>query len=158
MTIEFINDGFKKISWRERIIRSFGKDPLLCPKCREEMLLWRIWHPKYGTIFELARDGPFENAQEDNEKIIAKDKGDIAPHQQKKEKITRMAQKQHNPGLDCLKYQTRQLVYTTDIMTRKQLRSPLEDKRDSLTIFNNKTRRTHTPSTMGIHTTLSTGT
>ena len=66
MTIEFINDGFKKISWRERIIRSFGKDPLLCKKCREEMLLWRIWHPKYGTIFELSRDGPFENAQTDN--------------------------------------------------------------------------------------------
>jgi len=77
MTIEFINDGYKKISWRERIIRSFGKDPLLCPKCREEMLLWRIWHPKYGTIFELSRDGPFENAQTDNANKVVKERQDI---------------------------------------------------------------------------------
>jgi hypothetical protein len=24
------------------------------------MLLWRIWHPKYGEIFDLSKDGPFE--------------------------------------------------------------------------------------------------
>ncbi len=41
------------------MIKSFGKDPLLCSKCKEEMLLWKIWHPKYGTIFDLSRDGPF---------------------------------------------------------------------------------------------------
>ena len=24
------------------------------------MLLWRIWHPKYGEIFDLSIDGPLE--------------------------------------------------------------------------------------------------
>ena len=59
MSIEFVKD-LKPMSWRERLIRSFGKDPLICPKCGGEMLLWYIWHPEYGTIFELSRDGPFE--------------------------------------------------------------------------------------------------
>lgn len=77
MTIDFINDGFKTVSWRERMIRSFGKDPLLCQKCKEEMFLWRIWHPEYGTIFDLSRDGPFGSEQKNNdEKIIAKNRQD----------------------------------------------------------------------------------
>jgi hypothetical protein len=42
------------------MINSFGRDPLICSKCKEEMLLWRIWHPKYGEIFDLSKDGPFE--------------------------------------------------------------------------------------------------
>ena len=41
------------------MIKSFGKDPLLCCNCKSEMLLWKIWHPIYGTIFDLSRDGPF---------------------------------------------------------------------------------------------------
>ena len=44
---------------------------------KEEMFLWRIWNPEYGTIFDLSRDGPFGSEQEDNEKIIiVKDRQD----------------------------------------------------------------------------------
>jgi hypothetical protein len=48
----------KTLSWRQRLIDSFGKDPLECPKCHKEMELWRIWHPRYGTIFDFCRDSP----------------------------------------------------------------------------------------------------
>jgi len=44
--------------------------------CAARMLLWRIWHPKYGTIFDLSRDGPFENEQKDNANKIVKDRQD----------------------------------------------------------------------------------
>jgi Putative transposase/Transposase zinc-binding domain len=58
--IEFINgSSVRKVTWRERMIKSFGSDPLLCRKCGEEMMLWNIWHPVYGTIYDLSRDGPF---------------------------------------------------------------------------------------------------
>lgn len=71
-TFEFIS-GSRSLSWRERLIRSFGKDPLICSNCQEEMLLWRIWHPDYGDIFELAKDRPSfeaENTQSTKFKTI----------------------------------------------------------------------------------------
>ena len=39
-------------------MQAFGRDPLRCPRCGEEMELWRIWHPKYGDLFDLGRDSP----------------------------------------------------------------------------------------------------
>ncbi|MBC2695509.1 MAG: hypothetical protein HF982_09605 [Desulfobacteraceae bacterium] len=39
MTIEFIINDSESLTWRERMIKSFGKDPLICTKCKEEMLL-----------------------------------------------------------------------------------------------------------------------
>jgi hypothetical protein len=38
--------------YRERMKRSFGIDPLLCPRCGEEMEFEGIWHPKYGWIID----------------------------------------------------------------------------------------------------------
>ena len=55
-SFEFITNGANSLSWRQRMIKSFGKDPLICPKCKKEMLLWKIWHPQYGYIFDLSRD------------------------------------------------------------------------------------------------------
>ena len=26
--------------------------PLICPHCRHEMGVWRIWHPTYGVIYD----------------------------------------------------------------------------------------------------------
>ena len=46
------------MSFRQRLINSFGQDPLMCRWCNKEMELWRIWHPDYGDIFDLCRDGP----------------------------------------------------------------------------------------------------
>jgi hypothetical protein len=58
MTFEFRNNISISLGWRGRLIKSFGIDPLKCPRCKKEMLLWRIWHPDYGDIFDLCRDGP----------------------------------------------------------------------------------------------------
>jgi len=38
------------IDYRDRIIKSFGNDPMKC-SCGTEMELWRIWHPEYGTVY-----------------------------------------------------------------------------------------------------------
>ncbi len=38
--------------FQQRFFDSFGKDPLLCPKCDNEMVLELIYHPQYGTIKE----------------------------------------------------------------------------------------------------------
>jgi hypothetical protein len=58
MTFEFRNNGSISLGWRGLLIKSFGIDPLKCPRCKKEMFLWRIWHPDYGDIFDLSRDGP----------------------------------------------------------------------------------------------------
>jgi hypothetical protein len=39
------------LNWRERIKKSFGKDPLVCLQCGSEMTLYKIWHPRYGVIY-----------------------------------------------------------------------------------------------------------
>jgi len=38
--------------FQQRFFDSFGKDPLVCPKCNNKMSLELISHPKYGTIKE----------------------------------------------------------------------------------------------------------
>lgn len=48
----------RKLNWKERIIKEFGENPLACSKCKNEMELWEIWHPKYGYIYDIARDAP----------------------------------------------------------------------------------------------------
>ena len=59
VSFDFVTGATRSKTWRQRMIESFGKDPLICSKCKEEMLSWKIWHPKYGAIFDLSRDGPF---------------------------------------------------------------------------------------------------
>jgi hypothetical protein len=54
----------KHITWRQRIIDSFRKDPLVCPICGAEMELWFIWHPEYGVLYDIITDGPFDDEQE----------------------------------------------------------------------------------------------
>ena len=39
--------------FQQRFFDSFGKDPLLCPKCKNEMSLELISHPDYGIIKEF---------------------------------------------------------------------------------------------------------
>jgi hypothetical protein len=38
--------------YRERFQEMSGRDPLRCRFCGQEMDLWKIWHPKYGTIYD----------------------------------------------------------------------------------------------------------
>ena len=40
-----------RLTYRQRYEKSTGRDPLICPHCRCETGLWRIWHPTYGVIY-----------------------------------------------------------------------------------------------------------
>lgn len=49
--------------YRERYKEGSGKDPFRCPYCGEEMIVWIIWHPKYGIIYseeEKIKSGKYE--------------------------------------------------------------------------------------------------
>src|SRR6266699_1340606 len=37
---------------RQRYQQRTGRDPLRCPHCQAEMGVWKIWHPKYGVIYD----------------------------------------------------------------------------------------------------------
>ena len=41
-----------RLTYRQRYEQSTGRDPLICPYCRGEMGVWRIWHPTYGVIHD----------------------------------------------------------------------------------------------------------
>jgi len=60
----FITGVSNPLNWRERLRRSFGSDPLICSRCKEEMELWRIWHPEYGDIYNFSRDAPVVESEE----------------------------------------------------------------------------------------------
>jgi hypothetical protein len=38
--------------YRERYQEVSGRDPMLCSHCGAQMELYRIWHPKYGVIYD----------------------------------------------------------------------------------------------------------
>jgi Putative transposase/Transposase zinc-binding domain len=40
------------LTYRQRYHQSTGRDPLICPHCHAEMGIWKIWHPKYGVIYD----------------------------------------------------------------------------------------------------------
>ncbi len=64
--VEAIKEGLRKASrvvkdvyqvvtsksYRERFKEMSGHDPLICQLCGCGMVLWKIWHPKYGTIYD----------------------------------------------------------------------------------------------------------
>ena len=68
---QVVKDSIKIIStknYRERYQESTGRDPLICPNCREEMDIWAIWHPKYGVIydeFEEIRRGKYDPEEQE---------------------------------------------------------------------------------------------
>jgi len=37
---------------RQRSHHRSGRDPLICPHCHEEMGVWKVWHPKYGVVYD----------------------------------------------------------------------------------------------------------
>src|SRR5712671_7407610 len=52
-------------TYRHRYEQSTGRDPLVCPHCRSEMGVWRIWHPTYGVIYdegEVIKRGTYESS------------------------------------------------------------------------------------------------
>ena len=61
-------------SYRYRIKKSFGIDPLLCPRCCKEMEFEGIWHPKYGWIVNN-----FDSFFVDDSQMGGRDEGRGAP-------------------------------------------------------------------------------
>lgn len=56
-----------RIGYRERYKEGSGIDPFICPHCGKEMVLSRIYHPKYGVLYdELAeiKKGKYEPVEE----------------------------------------------------------------------------------------------
>jgi hypothetical protein len=41
-----------RLTYPQRYEKSTGRDPLICPHCRSEMGVWRLWHPTYGVIYD----------------------------------------------------------------------------------------------------------
>jgi hypothetical protein len=41
-----------RLTSRQRYVQSTGRDPVICPRCRGEMGLWRLWHRTYGVIYD----------------------------------------------------------------------------------------------------------
>jgi hypothetical protein len=39
-------------TYRERVLASTGRDPLRCGRCGRDMLLWQVWHPRYGVVYD----------------------------------------------------------------------------------------------------------
>lgn len=58
----------KVLNYKERMIENYNKNPIMCPKCKKEMELWTIWHPKYGYLYRF-EDGLSE-VSEDEEKVF----------------------------------------------------------------------------------------
>jgi hypothetical protein len=45
--------------WRRaKITRQFGRDPMECEQCGEEMILWKAWTPKRGVMYYPSGDAP----------------------------------------------------------------------------------------------------
>src|SRR6266700_7735688 len=38
--------------YRARVLASTGRDPLRCTRCGGEMMLWKVWHPRYGVVYD----------------------------------------------------------------------------------------------------------
>jgi hypothetical protein len=39
-------------TYRDRVLASTGCDPLRCVRCGGEMMLWQVWHPRYGVVYD----------------------------------------------------------------------------------------------------------
>ena len=50
---KMIGRAVRRLNWRERVQRDFGHDPLRCPKCGDEMLLFSITLPWRGRMMTI---------------------------------------------------------------------------------------------------------
>jgi hypothetical protein len=39
-------------NYRQRVMESTASDPFICSRCGGELILWKIWHPSYGIIYD----------------------------------------------------------------------------------------------------------
>ena len=43
------------------MIETFGVNPFICTSCGNEMMLWEIWHRKYGVIYNILDKSNYKN-------------------------------------------------------------------------------------------------
>ena len=43
------------------MIETFGVNPFICTSCGNEMMLWEIWHRKYGVIYNVLDKSNYKN-------------------------------------------------------------------------------------------------
>ena len=41
------------MSFKERLLETFGVNPFKCSNCSSDMILWEVWHHKYGIIYDV---------------------------------------------------------------------------------------------------------
>jgi hypothetical protein len=41
-----------RLTYRQRYAPRTGRDPMRCPHCGGEMVVWQIWHPTYGVLYD----------------------------------------------------------------------------------------------------------
>jgi hypothetical protein len=65
--VEVISQGFahwltpwSPINYRARLQNSFHIDPFKCPKCGEQLVLYEVWHPKFGVVYNVFRDEDYK--------------------------------------------------------------------------------------------------
>lgn len=55
----------KKKNFKERLIETFAVNPFVCSNCNSDMILWKIWHYKYGTIYNALDKKYYKNVIDD---------------------------------------------------------------------------------------------
>lgn len=55
--------------WRDRIMMSFGHDPLMCLKCGKKMDITDIYYPKYGSVLKMVERRAYEKIKKEIEKV-----------------------------------------------------------------------------------------
>jgi len=61
------------MSFKERLIETFGFNPFKCSKCNSEMILCEVWHHKCVTIYDASEKSNYVSTVDDDkgtEKII----------------------------------------------------------------------------------------
>jgi hypothetical protein len=52
--------------YRQRVMETTARDPFICSRCGGELILWKIWHPSYGVIYdeeERLKSGQYERTE-----------------------------------------------------------------------------------------------
>ena len=53
-------------SYRQKVRETTARDPFICSRCGGELILWKIWHPSYGVIYDeekRLKSGQYERTQ-----------------------------------------------------------------------------------------------
>ena len=66
------------LNYQDRLRKSFNIDPFKCPHCGNQLILYEVWHPKHGIVYDIFRDERWvdyvvEEKRPENSKPIQRD-------------------------------------------------------------------------------------